>query len=127
VDGLEAADAIVLGSPIYGGRWLGPARKVLSEHAEELAARPLWLISVWDRSTIRPSPSSPSPGAGGAATANGRGSTASAAAGSTAMFSTGASALTVRAVGAPDGDFRDWDEIRAWARAITDALAGPAA
>lgn len=30
--------------------------------------------------------------------------------------------LMVRAVNAPAGDFRDWEEIRVWARSIADAL-----
>ena len=28
----------------------------------------------------------------------------------------------VRAVRAPDGDFRDWDEIRTWTRSIADKI-----
>ena len=31
--------------------------------------------------------------------------------------------MIVKAVKAPDGDFRDWDEIRAWADAIAADLA----
>jgi menaquinone-dependent protoporphyrinogen oxidase len=31
--------------------------------------------------------------------------------------------MVVKAVKAPDGDFRDWDEIRAWADAIAADLA----
>jgi menaquinone-dependent protoporphyrinogen oxidase len=30
--------------------------------------------------------------------------------------------LMVRAPRAPEGDFRDWDAIRAWARAVAAAL-----
>ena len=30
----------------------------------------------------------------------------------------------IRMVKAPDGDYRDWDEIRHWARDIADQMAG---
>jgi menaquinone-dependent protoporphyrinogen oxidase len=33
----------------------------------------------------------------------------------------------VRVVGAPDGDFRDWDDVRRWAGTIAGALGGEAA
>jgi menaquinone-dependent protoporphyrinogen oxidase len=35
--------------------------------------------------------------------------------------------IAVKAVKAPEGDFRDWDEIRAWAAAIAGELALDAA
>jgi menaquinone-dependent protoporphyrinogen oxidase len=38
-------DAFVLGSAVYVGRWLGPARAFVDQHAGELAARPTWLFS----------------------------------------------------------------------------------
>jgi menaquinone-dependent protoporphyrinogen oxidase len=46
VDGFEGADAVILGSAIYGGRWLEPARKLVDERAEELGRLPTWLFSV---------------------------------------------------------------------------------
>jgi menaquinone-dependent protoporphyrinogen oxidase len=46
VDGFDGADAVVLGSAIYGGRWLEPARKLVDERAEELVRLPTWLFSV---------------------------------------------------------------------------------
>lgn len=33
--------------------------------------------------------------------------------------------MMVRALRAPEGDFRDWDAIRAWARSIASELQGP--
>jgi len=45
VDGLEGFDAVVLGSAIYMGRWLKPARKFAEAHAAELSQRPVWLFS----------------------------------------------------------------------------------
>jgi menaquinone-dependent protoporphyrinogen oxidase len=42
---LDGWDAIVLGSAVYYGKWLGPAREFVDAHREELAARPVWLFS----------------------------------------------------------------------------------
>ena len=45
VTNVSGFDAFVLGSAVYVGRWLGPARTFVEEHASELAARPTWLFS----------------------------------------------------------------------------------
>jgi menaquinone-dependent protoporphyrinogen oxidase len=42
---LDGYDAVVLGSAIYMGRWLGEARRFAQIHASELAAMPVWLFS----------------------------------------------------------------------------------
>jgi len=42
----EAFDAFVLGSAVHGQRWLPEARAFVTEHAPELAAKPVWLFSV---------------------------------------------------------------------------------
>ncbi|WP_448612335.1 flavodoxin domain-containing protein [Geodermatophilus sp. URMC 60] len=41
----SAFDAVVLGSGVYGGSWLEPARELAHRHAAVLRARPLWLFS----------------------------------------------------------------------------------
>lgn len=38
-------DAVVLGSGVYAGRWLGPARRFIERESAALAARPVWLFS----------------------------------------------------------------------------------
>ena len=38
-------DGVVLGSGVYAGRWLGPARKLVERESAALAARPVWLFS----------------------------------------------------------------------------------
>jgi hypothetical protein len=35
-------DAVVLGSAVYAARWLGPAKRYLKSHREQLADRPTW-------------------------------------------------------------------------------------
>ncbi|GAA4880433.1 flavodoxin domain-containing protein [Actinomycetospora straminea] len=41
-----AFDAFVLASAVHGQRWLPEARAFVAEHAPELAAKPVWLLSV---------------------------------------------------------------------------------
>ncbi|TYP89546.1 flavodoxin domain-containing protein [Blastococcus xanthinilyticus] len=41
----SAFDAVVVGSALYSGRWLEPARRYLADVAPELSRRPTWLFS----------------------------------------------------------------------------------
>jgi menaquinone-dependent protoporphyrinogen oxidase len=122
LENFDGADAVVLGSAIYGGRWLEPARRLIEERSGELAARPTWLFSVG------PVGKPPKPEDAGPAGI------------SEAMEATQARAhqvfagrldravlshverLMVRALRAPEGDFRDWDAIRAWAQGVVVQL-----
>jgi menaquinone-dependent protoporphyrinogen oxidase len=45
VPSLEGYGAVVLGSGIYMGRWLEPARRFIDIFDTDLAARPVWLFS----------------------------------------------------------------------------------
>ena len=45
VDDLEHYDAFVVGSAVYLGQWLKPARSFVDANAGELASRPTWLFS----------------------------------------------------------------------------------
>jgi menaquinone-dependent protoporphyrinogen oxidase len=42
---LAGYDAVVLGSAVYMGRWLKPARQFAEHHGTSLAAIPVWLFS----------------------------------------------------------------------------------
>jgi menaquinone-dependent protoporphyrinogen oxidase len=42
----EDYDAVVLGSTVYAGHWLKPARKLAEHHARALSEKPTWLFSV---------------------------------------------------------------------------------
>jgi menaquinone-dependent protoporphyrinogen oxidase len=122
VTDFEGADAVVLGSAIYGGRWLEPARRLVQERTEQLAARPTWLFSV---GPIGDPPKPEEAGPEGI---------------SDVLEATKASAhevfagrldfgslrrverLIVKALRAPEGDFRDWNAIRSWASRIAEQL-----
>jgi len=45
VEGLDGYDAVVVGSAVYAGHWLKPARELVERHADALAGRPVWLFS----------------------------------------------------------------------------------
>jgi menaquinone-dependent protoporphyrinogen oxidase len=45
VHGLAGYDACVLGSGVYFGNWVTPARRFIEAHAAELVQRPTWLFA----------------------------------------------------------------------------------
>jgi menaquinone-dependent protoporphyrinogen oxidase len=123
LDGLQDADAIVLGSAVYAGKWLKPADSVVRESAAELASRPVWLFSSGPVGEP-PKPEEAEPeGIDGALQATGaRGHAIFA--GKLDYEAIGrVERLLVKALKAPEGDFRDWDAIREWARSVAGELA----
>jgi menaquinone-dependent protoporphyrinogen oxidase len=122
LDSLEGYDAVVLGSAVYVGRWLRPARRIVEEHAPELSGRPVWLFSSG------PLGDPPRPEGDEAVDV------------AELMRATGArehrifpgrldrdelglrERAVVKVVGAAEGDFRDWDAVGEWARGIAGAL-----
>ena len=45
VDSVEDYDAVILGSAVYAGRWLAPARDFAIRFRDPLATRSVWLFS----------------------------------------------------------------------------------
>ncbi|KQU47134.1 protoporphyrinogen oxidase [Rhodococcus sp. Leaf278] len=45
VDSIAEYDAVVIGSGVYLGRWLGDARSLVAREQPELETRPVWLFS----------------------------------------------------------------------------------
>jgi menaquinone-dependent protoporphyrinogen oxidase len=122
VDGFNGADAVVLGSAIYAGHWLGPAEKLLEERAEELASRATWLFSVGPLGGP-PMPEDVGPEGISAAIAVTGARGHEVFAGKLDRTALGRiERLMVRALHAPEGDFRNWDAIRAWAEGVKDGL-----
>jgi menaquinone-dependent protoporphyrinogen oxidase len=123
VEDVAGYDAVVLGSAVYAGRWLESARHFVHEHVSELAVLPVWLFSSGPIGTP------PKPEAAEAvhvekivAVIEPRGHV---------VFSgkldrdrlSFAERAVMRAFRAPEGDFRDWHEIDAWAGEIAKVLA----
>ena len=120
--GVSGWNAVVLGSGVYMGRWLTEATEFVERHAVELKARPVWLFSSGPVGSPDPKPEGDPMGvselvssikARGHRTFTGRLDRARL--GITEK-------LVVSAVRAPDGDFRDWDALAAWARGIAGQL-----
>ena len=42
---VDGYDAVVLGSAVYAGHWLAPAKKLVDRAGRALAGRPVWLFS----------------------------------------------------------------------------------
>jgi menaquinone-dependent protoporphyrinogen oxidase len=125
VHDLTPYDAVVVGSAVYEGQWLTPATEFVDRFGASLASRPVWLFSsgpVGAPPTLVVNPNV-----------------------ATIMATTGArehrvfagridqqdlttsERATVRAVHAPDGDYRDWAAITEWATEIADNLAAASA
>ena len=122
VGDLSGYTEVVLGSAVYVGRWLEPARRFVEEHADELAARPTWLFSSG------PVGDPPKPEAGQAvqieplmAKTKARDHRLFAGKIDKSKLGFGERALLL-ALRAAEGDFRDWPEIAAWAKAIARAI-----
>lgn len=122
----ELYDAAIIGSAVYMGGWLASAREFVMHNKDHLGTIPIWL---WSSGPLGDDTSKPT-------TINHL---------QELMEATGArehrvfvgkldpsslgvgERLIARAVGAPEGDFRDWDAIRSWAREIAVTLERPVA
>jgi menaquinone-dependent protoporphyrinogen oxidase len=122
VSSVEDYDAVVLGSAVYAGHWLEPARKLAERHAGALAARPIWLFSSGpvgeppkpaEEESVDVSRILEATGARGHWVFPGRLDKGS------LGFAEKAIVLALRVA---EGDFRDWDAIRGWAREIAAEL-----
>jgi menaquinone-dependent protoporphyrinogen oxidase len=120
VASVDDYDAVVVGSALYMGRWLGPAREFVRGQADSLRARPVWLF------------------ASGPVT--GKEDAADAAEGHKLLELVGARDVRVfpgkldrnglgfgertivRMIKSPWGDYRPWDSIREWATSIATAI-----
>jgi len=121
VTSLAGFDAVVLGSGVYLGRWMDPARHLVERLGAELAGRPVWLFS----SGPLGEPPAPVEEAADlpdvAAEIGARGTRTFAGSIDRDRLGLGEKVI-LAAVRAPAGDYRPWDEIRAWAAEIAAAL-----
>ena len=127
VTDLRAYDAFVIGSAVYTGHWLIPAGHFIEDNQAVLAAHPVWLFSsgpVGGTATGRPAVSPLGIVALGA-TVSAREHRIFAGAFDRSTVE-GADLEKVERFIAkrfvPEGDFRDWTEIDAWADEIARDL-----
>lgn len=126
VKDLGPYDAVVLGSAVYIGRWEKGAARFLKANETALADKPVWLFSSGPTGEGDPVeltdgwrlPKGLQPVADNVAPRD------------ITVFHGALDEKNlnviqkwmIKNVGAPIGDFRDWDAIAAWARSIADAV-----
>jgi menaquinone-dependent protoporphyrinogen oxidase len=118
---IDGYDAVVLGSGVYAGRWLETAKSFVERNREALATKRVWLFSSG------PIGDPPKPVEEPADAALMVAATAAIEhrtfAGRVEKKSLGfGEKLIMTALRAPEGDFRPWDDIDAWAWSIAKAL-----
>jgi menaquinone-dependent protoporphyrinogen oxidase len=118
---LHPYDAVIMGSAVYAGHWMSSMKKMAQRLAPELAELPVWLFSsgpIGDPPAPEEDPVDAAPmiEATGA-----RGHVIFAGKLDKKVLGFAERAI-VAAFKAPDGDFRDWDEIRKWATGIAEEL-----
>ncbi len=119
---LDGADAVVLGSAIYAGRWMKPARELIEERPEELSGRPLWLFSSGPvGEPPKPDDAEPEAVVESFDTLGARDHAVFAGKLDYAQLGR-LDRMVAKALHAQEGDFRDWDAIRAWADRIAAEL-----
>jgi menaquinone-dependent protoporphyrinogen oxidase len=116
-------DAIVIGSSVYAGRWLAPARELIDRQLAQLLEKPVWLFSSGPLGSP-PKPSQPPVDALELAhRTNALDHQMFEGRIDRELLGFGERAVA-RVVGAPSGDFRPWYAIAEWARRIAASATG---
>ena len=123
IDTLDGYDAIVLGSAVYAGHWL-PDAKAVAERIPDLHPFPaVWLFSSGPVGDPPKPDEEPVDVTAIVDATSPRGHRLFAGRIDKSKLGFAERAIMI-AVRAPEGDFRDWDEISDWALGIADALDG---
>jgi menaquinone-dependent protoporphyrinogen oxidase len=122
VHDVDGYDAVVLGSAVYAGHWLKPARTLVDRCHTSLRARPVWLFSSGPVGDPPKPDEDPVDVADIVARTGARDHHLFAGKLTRKQLSFPERAI-VAALHVPDGDFRDWPEIRRWATEIATATA----
>lgn len=121
VSDVEPYGGCVLGSGVYAGSWLAPARDLVQRFSTELQGRPVWLFSSGpvgaplkpEHDAVDVSQQIELTGARQHRLFAGR---------LDRELLGFAERAVVRALHVPAGDFRDWEDIGAWAGTIAEDL-----
>lgn len=115
-------DAVVLGSGLYVGHWMDAAKALVERVGDELAGRPVWLFSSGPIGDPPKPQEDPADLADLLVVTGAREHRLFAGLVDKSRLGLGEKVI-LKAVGASEGDFRPWDEIRAWAESIAAELA----
>ena len=122
VSDLGSSEAFVIGSAIYYGSWLKEATEWVRRNQAVLAARPVWLFSSGPLGTeVKDAEPQPKEIAEFRETIRPRDQRIFFGALDHRRLSF-AERMMVKAVRAPEGDFRDWQAIEAWAASVARDL-----
>ena len=114
-------DAAVLGSSVYAGHWERDMKDFVEAYASTMAGKPVWLFSSGPIGDPPKPEEAPVDIAGIESATGAREHRVFSGKLDKSRLSFGEKAI-VMAFRAPEGDFRDWDEIRSWAKEIATAL-----
>ncbi len=123
VAGVDGFDAAVIGSGVYVGRWLEPARELIETHRDALARIPVWLFSTGPIGDPPKPAEEPIDVPTMTALVGAREHRVFAGRIDKHRLGLGEKAI-LAAVRAPEGDFRPWAQIDTWAAAIAASLQG---
>jgi menaquinone-dependent protoporphyrinogen oxidase len=118
---LDGYDAAVLGSAVYAGHWMKPMRDMVDRLAPDLSGLPVWLFSSGPIGDPPKPEEEPVDVATVTAAIGARAHVTFAGKLDRKKLNFGERAI-VTAFKAPDGDFRDWDEVKGWAVGIAYEL-----
>jgi menaquinone-dependent protoporphyrinogen oxidase len=118
---IEGYDAVVLGSAVYAGHWLATARELVDRAGAALAGKPVWLFSSGPVGDPPKPEEDPVDVAEIVATTMAREHRVFAGKLVKQQLGFGERAIVV-ALRVPEGDFRNWSEIKGWASQIADSL-----
>jgi menaquinone-dependent protoporphyrinogen oxidase len=121
VGAIDGYEAVVLGSAVYAGHWLKPAKELVDRSGAALAERPVWLFSSGPVGDPPKPEEDPVDVADIVETTKARDHRVFAGRLVKKQLSFGEKALVV-ALRVPEGDFRDWAEIKGWASGIADSI-----
>ncbi len=122
IEALGDPEAVILGSAVYAGSWRKEAVDFVQRHGDELARIPVWLFSsgpLGDQ--VVDEEEQPKQRAEIRERISPRGHQMFFGALDRSKLSFG-ERMIIKAVGAPDGDYRNWDDIAAWADGIAVSL-----
>jgi menaquinone-dependent protoporphyrinogen oxidase len=121
VETIQHVDAVIIGSAIYVGQWQQSALDLIDRHQSDLQAKPVWLFSSGPIGED-PVPKEEPPITDELLVRTGAIEHQSFM-GKLDRSSLGfGERLVTSVLRAPEGDFRDWDAIRAWAASIASTL-----
>lgn len=125
VETTDGYDAVILGSAVYAGHWMGDATYFAESMYAELVGKPVWLFSSGPLGAPEAQPQS-DPNKLAESMSHVRVRDHKVFAGKLDVSALGlGERIVAKVVSVPEGDYRDWEAIRNWAHEIEASLRVP--